>query len=65
MQTSVTPARLHGQATHHIWVHTDITQQKVPPSHLSDTGAIGYWAQHIRGTLRTLRRAYRIWLHQT
>lgn len=29
MQTSVTPARLHGRATHHIWVHTDITEQKV------------------------------------
>lgn len=29
MQTSVTPVRENGRVLNHIWVHTDVTEQKV------------------------------------
>jgi len=29
MQTSVTPMRENGRVLNHIWVHTDVTEQKV------------------------------------
>lgn len=48
MQTSVTPARLHGRVTHHIWVHTDITQQKVLPCPPSGTAASGFRAMTLK-----------------
>ncbi len=32
MQTSVTPVRENGRVLNHIWVHTDVTEQKVRTS---------------------------------
>ena len=29
MQTSMTPVRENGRVLNHIWVHTDVTEQKV------------------------------------
>ena len=35
MQTSVTPVRENGRVLNHIWVHTDVTEQKVRISYVA------------------------------